>query len=1336
MIRTYPSAPPPAPAPAPAQQPITPKNLQISRAQVLQMQQMLNDMGYDVGAVDGAAGRKTVDALNAFRRDFGLRESGGLDVQSLNTLSAVHQRSGNDAAPYLAAGNSAGADVSPPPVATAQPSFDCARASTSTELAICNNAALSGLDSLLSTLYNGLLAGAKPALAQQINADQKGWIRQRNQCAGDSDCIQMAYSNRLAALQVAGSTSAQISPFVPSALGSVVAAPASGNAPFAAAGPEAGQTVAVRGERDDLRRLLHPPQDINPVKLRFFQGIPIMEYPTSHQFFSLLMLREVPGYFQSAECPLVRSLMAKSVVDKYLVKSSYNSCWLGRDEFQQSDTRQAFHDRYLKALVDFAPAPPFRVAIVGKVNLQSHSVEKGGFPFVPSLKDIMSVGKLMGDLGGGRSRWAPSISDRTIWPDSIVSMDTDAARGFISMVAAWPVHDKYSRETSTGPRSVSLVGIVEISGIDADAKRMDVNVLSLALYDPQLQQKIYDFPVNALIEPFVRGAIPEKLDVQAPVEFDRIYALLRTIEHGDKPVSEETWTQLADSVWQRDRANYANSKTLDTSMGNGDSRRPFFPNPQGYRAGNMEPISAANRAKLEQWATAFKNGLPDEVAITQHAGSGTLTKSRQHAYNAMTGLGARIPASYHNVLQSEGLQTDQVTLWKPANQDFLLAIPNQQSLYTVELEPSKVRPHLSHTLRQQTKFRTAAIKTVTGSEGRQAILIRLEPLSLTLESGLGTVTTHAFNHVPKLDDKSFITAGQVTVSDNPVALSPESVVLSPALIDLMVARAVGENLSEAAMAHIIARRWRFENTEASPMGGRFFVRGKRQPSLDEIHPIIPQFVTWATQALPTVPQQVMIKVPMMNGLQPAGPKKMDWSRFGCFIGTNEDRWLMSSTATRINVDTSRREQALKDGQSGWTPSEERQLIAMRAIVEVADFTQAIGRSCKGKDENLGVTNPATFYMRMSNSIPSTTIDRASSIQQPMANAVFKIKGINHTDARPSHTDLLPKELLDIYKEAGSKSPSSQEGVVIEGELLEIAYFDNAGREVDRLQPDPALSLNEIIKRFHASLEAATPAATDGPYGPDMVGLQLGMSFDEAEKIIRQHMDVGRVFEGQRNHAAVTDAGMLRPLKSGKLFVSADGRELIAIIDEPPAIDRKVLAAWRRVYVPAATVGEADAASALREKYGKPGPYQDVQAGNRNIWRTPAGHHCEPIYRYGQANALSVTWMDEGTMTDLKSGDGKPMLDAAYPAPYFDPTNPSFSALTECGPILTAQLNFDASRAHNRGMKASSMDWIEMTLTDIGPYLKAYSRNRDSLQRAPQEDGTSGASRVNASGIKF
>ena len=72
--------PPPAPVIAPA------------RIGLREAQSLLAGMGYDPGAADGVAGRRTTAALRAFQRDHGLPTSGRLDDATRQALARPSPR--------------------------------------------------------------------------------------------------------------------------------------------------------------------------------------------------------------------------------------------------------------------------------------------------------------------------------------------------------------------------------------------------------------------------------------------------------------------------------------------------------------------------------------------------------------------------------------------------------------------------------------------------------------------------------------------------------------------------------------------------------------------------------------------------------------------------------------------------------------------------------------------------------------------------------------------------------------------------------------------------------------------------------------------------------------------------------------------------------------------------------------------------------------------------------------------------------------------------------------------------------------------------------------------
>jgi uncharacterized protein len=83
-------------------------------------------------------------------------------------------------------------------------SFDCAKASTFVENAICSDAELSTLDDTLSSVYRK--ASSASDAAGEIKSSQRSWIKKRNACQ-DNACLKKAYSQRIDAL-AAGDASA------------------------------------------------------------------------------------------------------------------------------------------------------------------------------------------------------------------------------------------------------------------------------------------------------------------------------------------------------------------------------------------------------------------------------------------------------------------------------------------------------------------------------------------------------------------------------------------------------------------------------------------------------------------------------------------------------------------------------------------------------------------------------------------------------------------------------------------------------------------------------------------------------------------------------------------------------------------------------------------------------------------------------------------------------------------------------------------------------------------------------------------------------------------------
>lgn len=159
--------------------PATP-GAQANSQLVRDIQAGLSRLGYSPGPADGVMGRNTRRAISDFQRDNGLRETGTPSQELLATMNAAAGRP-------------------PSPVAVARPSFDCARAGTAIEHAICNSAPLAERDRELASLYKESLAsGASP---DAIRVRQRAWLQERDACGASQACLTRAMDQRIAELR-------------------------------------------------------------------------------------------------------------------------------------------------------------------------------------------------------------------------------------------------------------------------------------------------------------------------------------------------------------------------------------------------------------------------------------------------------------------------------------------------------------------------------------------------------------------------------------------------------------------------------------------------------------------------------------------------------------------------------------------------------------------------------------------------------------------------------------------------------------------------------------------------------------------------------------------------------------------------------------------------------------------------------------------------------------------------------------------------------------------------------------------------------------------------------
>ena len=75
-------------------------------------------------------------------------------------------------------------------------SFDCKKAASFVEKAICSDPTLGKLDDVLSVNYKGMLGADFGGTQKSLRDEQLKWIRSRNTCT-DNKCLVDAYRKRI-----------------------------------------------------------------------------------------------------------------------------------------------------------------------------------------------------------------------------------------------------------------------------------------------------------------------------------------------------------------------------------------------------------------------------------------------------------------------------------------------------------------------------------------------------------------------------------------------------------------------------------------------------------------------------------------------------------------------------------------------------------------------------------------------------------------------------------------------------------------------------------------------------------------------------------------------------------------------------------------------------------------------------------------------------------------------------------------------------------------------------------------------------------------------------------
>lgn len=1053
--------------------------------------------------------------------------------------------------------------------------------------------------------------------------------------------------------------------------------------------------------------LRNPPDGIRPFDLTEWNGLAMI---TSSRDLSalieLLQMRQYPEHLDQNECAVFHTFLTEAAVRRFSGSTGCNPgvIWKGDDEFARNDTRNLFYQQQFPHLLAMVSGVPNKIVLSDDIRLGEFNSKNMTFPLVSMTRNLEQVfasspgQNLNYNLSSGKRRNAgfPKLSPVSPLPEMLLpTASPQTARELITTVNSWTY--RQGGLPKTGQRMVRRQAVIEFLGYHPATRRLDVRLHSLALYDLELRQKIHEFPLPNSALPVIVAGMPEKLVVPSPAPMDQIYLALLHVAAAGENTPETVWDDLVASVADRDSAYHAaQARNPGSGYPENDARRPFFANGD-YR------LASQSKALFRKWAIAYAAALPELAELRQNYGNSSLQSGQTYKFSPFKGGG--VAPEYANGLQETGLQQDQITgISIQGRTGVSLALANLVRFYDVEVAGDALAPYNGIQLSLRTLLRVDQDTRYLDPEHRKQLLARATPVSFRILSRDQEIMSHSYDDIPALGDSFTVeppaTKAHENFFDRPQRLSDEA-------INLLLAGTLDP--THPLYGGLVAQRWEIEQT-ADILTPRLFAKGKRKPTPEESRELAGDLSTWAKGKIPPLPAELVLTTPF-DRPEDSGPDALAWSSLSCVsaaLSQNERIRIAANTRNR-NADLARKQMAM-NGNASWKQEDDWRIAALEREPRLAHLVSLLGCG----DVTTRTRNPLPVYLVNSSALPPGP-DKAAS-----ADVRLRISRIDLTDQQPDYLALLPEKMRS-YMVSGYQPGPPQDGVRIDSDLVEVVFRDASGQQLASVKPEPSLILENIIAGFEAA--TTPPAAGENGMLPgyDIIGIRTGMSFDEAEGIIRTHMEVGRVLDGSRLSDGSMDRGNIRPATSGKLFISKDGMEYIALLDEPPGAAGKVLAAWRRIYLTPNQMSSEEVITNLQSKYGKPA--RPVSEGLRNYWSTPAGYDCFTTYVYGgQRPALSARWYENGQPAALALPDGRPVPDAMLPQAVNEPLNPANNQHQDCGPAFTAEFSLDASRAHNSGHPAGGRDWIEQIITDIRPYIDAYQANRAAIQASGSSGG--------------
>ena len=508
-------------------------------------------------------------------------------------------------------------------------------------------------------------------------------------------------------------------------------------------------------------------------------------------------------------------------------------------------------------------------------------------------------------------------------------------------------------------------------------------------------------------------------------------------------------------------------------------------------------------------------------------------------------------------------------------------------------------------------------------------------------------------------------AGGTDAEQAPANTSP--VTLNAEVTDLVLVRELADQIGSDDYQRMLLARWhyeqKFQDVDQKPDGGRFFEFGQAKPSVGEIESLSVRFRDWVGKRSIALPRRFVLDkmaLPLLSpGLHRIGQPSLDPGiaqnmvnscgyRIQLAQGKVQTRdhqlQMLQNACAYLGAAANHiggishfggpdlLESEIRKSNYGAHEVRQRYSPAGTVGIRAACRTRPDWRDayCEGiHDELVGDVLSAedhvlddVFAFDSSIQISDATAAKMSKLLKGRSLAtrlIVEIESVERLTSVPTplfrqaavdvDTFLMSQDLIresDRSEWSGSEYRTGPANLFRLSVISAEIYDTRTGETHHELNVQPHADLPD-----RSLLEPVDPVflkAPDEPYGPDIVGLQIGMSFDDADRIIREHMDVGTVMHANRDWSSSSAFGDIFPFSSGRLYESVDGTDWIVLFDEAPSAKDVVISITRLKSLKKGSLKPASLYKSLINKYG---PAEDQTDGNLRWGEIDS--NCSPSY---------------------------------------------------------------------------------------------------------------------------